>query len=59
MVPGQRLPGHLDRRLAVCLRDLEHAATALRPGRSLAVLLVDLDGFKLLNDALGHDVGDQ
>ena len=44
---------------ALLFNRLEHASTSLRPGRSLAVLLVDLDGFKLLNDALGHDVGDQ
>jgi diguanylate cyclase (GGDEF)-like protein len=52
------LTGLLNRRSLV--ERLEHTiAAASRYGRGLAVLFLDMDRFKTINDTLGHDVGDE
>jgi diguanylate cyclase (GGDEF)-like protein/PAS domain S-box-containing protein len=51
------LTGLPNRRMMLDL--LHHAfASSQRSGREGALLFIDLDNFKVLNDTLGHDIGD-
>jgi diguanylate cyclase (GGDEF)-like protein len=52
------LTGVLNRRMLGQLAE-RHIASALRYGQALSVLLIDVDRFKSINDAYGHEVGDQ
>ena len=38
---------------------VERTEQALQAGRTVAVMFVDLDDFKTVNDGMGHDAGDQ
>ncbi|MGH8220982.1 MAG: sensor domain-containing protein [Steroidobacteraceae bacterium] len=49
----------LENRLGLRSRLDELLRSAERSGTSLAVMLLDLDRFKYVNDTLGHDIGDE
>jgi diguanylate cyclase (GGDEF)-like protein/PAS domain S-box-containing protein len=50
------LTGCLNR--AGSIAALEHALATIDPGEGVGLLFIDLDGFKHINDASGHAVGD-
>ncbi len=48
----------LPNRTYIAKKMLEQMAIARRSGRTLAVVYLDLDNFKIINDTYGHDAGD-
>jgi diguanylate cyclase (GGDEF)-like protein/PAS domain S-box-containing protein len=46
-------------RYALGKRLEEHLAQARRSGTAVAVIFIDLDRFKVINDSYGHEAGDQ
>jgi diguanylate cyclase (GGDEF)-like protein/PAS domain S-box-containing protein len=49
---------HLPNRRLLMDRMKESLASSARSGRHGALMFIDLDNFKTLNDTLGHDIGD-